>query len=100
MNRIILISMMAAAVTLFALAQSTNIPPDIDKSGRTITPRPQPHLIYSPADLAHNAVTLPASGTTSVSRRAGTGRSRRWGTSSRPLEVRRDRPALDAIVTR
>src|SRR5207248_2717617 len=67
MNRIIFIRPVATAVALFAIAQSTNIPPDIDKSGRTITPRPQPHLIYSPADLAHNAVTLPASGTTSAS---------------------------------
>ncbi|PYY06905.1 MAG: hypothetical protein DMG64_00230 [Acidobacteria bacterium] len=67
MNRIICIGLVATAVALFAIAQSTNIPPDIDKSGRTITPRPQPHLIYSPADLAHNAVTLPASGTTSAS---------------------------------
>ena len=67
MNRIILIGLVATVVTLLAIAQSTNIPPDIDKSGRTITPRPQPHLAYSPADLAHNAVTLPASGTTVVS---------------------------------
>jgi hypothetical protein len=44
--------------------QSTVIPPDIDKNGRTITPRPQPHLIYSPVDLAHNAITLPASAST------------------------------------
>lgn len=67
MNRVISILLAASAVTIFAIAQSTNIPPDIDKSGRTITPRPQPHLLYSPADLAHNAVTLPASGTTVVS---------------------------------
>src|SRR5437763_14343998 len=67
MNHRILAIASIAALTAFAIAQSTNIPPDIDKSGRTITPRPQPHLIYSPADLAHNAVTLPASGTTSAS---------------------------------
>jgi hypothetical protein len=52
---------------LLAFTQSTNIPPDIDKSGRTITPRPMPHLVYSPADLAHSAVTLPPSGTTNAS---------------------------------
>ena len=51
---------------LLAFTQSTNIPPDLDKSGRTITPRPMPHVMYSPADLAHNAVTLPASGTTAA----------------------------------
>src|SRR4051812_18138218 len=45
-------------------AQSTSVPPDLDKNGRTLTPRPQPHLMYSPADLVHNAVTLPVSGTT------------------------------------
>ena len=48
-------------IAMFLIGQSTVIPPDVDKSGRTITPRPQPHLIYSPADLAHNAITLPAS---------------------------------------
>ncbi|HWY68525.1 MAG TPA: hypothetical protein VNX88_07650 [Terriglobales bacterium] len=67
MNRIILLGLLAASAALIAIAQSTNIPPDVDKGGRTITPRPQPHLVYSPADLAHNAVTLPASGTTIVS---------------------------------
>jgi hypothetical protein len=67
MNRLIIAGLLGVGATLMVLAQSTNIPPDIDKSGRTITPRPQPHLIYSPADLAHNAVTLPASGTTSTS---------------------------------
>jgi hypothetical protein len=53
-------------VVLAALlrGQSTVIPPDIDKNGRTITPRPQPHVIYSPADLAHNGITLPASAST------------------------------------
>jgi hypothetical protein len=61
--RLLLIAGLAGLAT-FALPQSTNIPPDIDKNGRTITPRPMPHVIYSPADLAHNAVTLPASGTT------------------------------------
>jgi hypothetical protein len=54
-------------IALLALSQSTNIPPDIDKNGRVLAPRPLPHLIYSPADLAHSAVTLPASGTTPMS---------------------------------
>jgi hypothetical protein len=66
MNKLILLSSLAVATTIL-LAQSTNIPPDVDKSGRTVTPRPMPHVIYSPADLAHNAVTLPASGATSTS---------------------------------
>src|SRR5579872_5101261 len=65
-SRILAIAGIAVLATL-ALSQSTNIPPDIDKNGRAVSPRPMPHLIYSPADLAHNAVTLPASGTTSAS---------------------------------
>ena len=64
--RILAIAGTAVLATL-ALSQSTNIPPDIDKAGRTMTPRPMPHMVYSPADLAHNAVTLPASGTTAAS---------------------------------
>lgn len=66
MNKLILLLVLTTLVGV-AFPQSTNIPPDVDKNGRAITPRPQPHLIYSPADLAHNAVTLPASGTTSAS---------------------------------
>lgn len=66
MNRLFALLALAAIATAL-LSQSTNVPPDVDKSGRTITPRPMPHVIYSPADLAHNAVTLPASGTTSTS---------------------------------
>ena len=66
MNKLLLLVLLAA-LAAGALSQSTNIPPDVDKNGRAITPRPQPHLIYSPADLAHSAVTLPASGTTSAS---------------------------------
>ena len=64
--RILAIAGIAVLATL-GLSQSTNVPPDVDKAGRTITPRPMPHEIYSPADLAHNAVTLPASGTTAAS---------------------------------
>jgi hypothetical protein len=58
---------LALAVVIHAFTQSTNIYPDLDKNGRTITPRPMPHLIYSPADIAHNSVTLPVSGTTAAS---------------------------------
>lgn len=66
MNRLLVLFLLTTLATL-ALSQSTNIPPDIDKNGRVIAPRPMPHMMYSPADLAHNAVTLPASGTTSTS---------------------------------
>lgn len=65
MNKLLVFAALFGAT--FLLAQSTNIPPDVDKNGRTLTPRPMPHVVYSPADLAHNAVTLPASGSTSAS---------------------------------
>jgi hypothetical protein len=67
MNKLVLLSALLAIATTILLSQSASIPPDVDKNGRTITPRPMPHMVYSPADLAHNAVTLPASGTTSAS---------------------------------
>jgi hypothetical protein len=66
MNKLLLL-LLLAALSMFAISQSTNIPPDVDKNGRAIAPRPQPHVIYSPTDLAHSAVTLPASAATSAS---------------------------------
>ena len=63
----------ATGGALPTFTQSTNVPPDIDKNERTITPRPMPHVIYSPADLAHNGVGLPASGTTAISAVANMG---------------------------
>ncbi|HYL93522.1 MAG TPA: hypothetical protein VEW69_10235 [Alphaproteobacteria bacterium] len=57
----------AAAVLLFAMAvlsQTTNQVPDLDKNGRPVVPRPTPHVGFSPNDLGHNAVALPASGQT------------------------------------
>lgn len=56
------------AIGMFATAmsgQATNPFPDQDKFGKPLIPRPNPFLMYSPNDLAHNAVTLPASATTS-----------------------------------
>lgn len=47
--------------TLFIFAQTTSQFPEMDKNGRPVLPRPLPHLVYSPADLAHSAVVLPAS---------------------------------------
>ena len=46
--------------TLFIFAQTTSQLPEMDKNGRPVLPRPLPHLVYSPADLAHSAVVLPA----------------------------------------
>lgn len=53
----------AALVLLLAgvlFSQTSSQFPELDKNGKPLQPRPMPHLVYSPADLAHNAVTLPA----------------------------------------
>jgi len=47
--------------TLFVFSQTTSQFPELDKNGRPVLPRPMPHVVYSPADLAHSAVVLPAS---------------------------------------
>jgi hypothetical protein len=41
-------------------SQTSSQFPELDKNGKPLFPRPMPHLVYSPTDLAHNAVTLPA----------------------------------------
>src|SRR5689334_24592691 len=47
--------------TLFVFSQTSSQFPELDKNGRPVLPRPMPHLVYSPTDLAHSAVVLPAS---------------------------------------
>src|ERR1051326_4587612 len=47
--------------TLLVFSQTSSQFPEMDKNGRPVLPRPMPHLVYSPADLAHSGVTLPAS---------------------------------------
>jgi hypothetical protein len=47
-----------------AQAQTSSQYPELDKNGKPLLPRPGPQVVYSPTDLGHNAVTLPASGTT------------------------------------
>lgn len=47
-----------------ALAQTSSQYPELDKNGKPLVPRPGPQVAYSPSDLAHNTVTLPASGAT------------------------------------
>jgi hypothetical protein len=47
--------------TLLVFSQTSSQFPELDKNGRPLLPRPMPHLVYSPADLAHSGVTLPAS---------------------------------------
>lgn len=46
--------------TLLVFSQTSSQFPELDKNGKPLLPRPMPHLVYSPADLAHNAVVLPA----------------------------------------
>ena len=60
-NRLRLIA--AAFVLLVAgvlFSQTSSQFPELDKNGKPVAPRPMPHLVYSPADLAHSAVSLPA----------------------------------------
>ncbi|HEY2497238.1 MAG TPA: hypothetical protein VGK24_09220 [Candidatus Angelobacter sp.] len=47
--------------TLLVFSQTSSQFPELDKNGKPLQPRPMPHLVYSPADLGHNAVVLPAS---------------------------------------
>jgi|GEM_PF-1556665 len=47
--------------TLFVFSQTSSQFPEMDKNGKPVLPRPMPHLVYSPTDLVHSGVTLPAS---------------------------------------
>ena len=63
MNKKILFLGSAVLLLLAALAvfsQTSSQFPELDKNGKPLLPRPLPHLVYSPADLSHSAVTLPA----------------------------------------
>lgn len=46
--------------TLVVFSQTSSQFPELDKNGKPLLPRPMPHLVYPPTDLAHSAVTLPA----------------------------------------
>jgi hypothetical protein len=46
---------------LLVFSQTSSQFPELDKNGKPIMPRPMPHVIYSPIDLAHSGVALPAS---------------------------------------
>ena len=48
------------ASTLFVFSQTSSQFPEMDKNGKPVLPRPMPHLVYSPTDLAHSGVALPA----------------------------------------
>lgn len=47
--------------TLLVFSQTSSQFPELDKNGKPLLPRPMPHLVYSPTDLAHSGVALPAS---------------------------------------
>ena len=47
--------------TLLVFSQTSSQLPELDKNGKPVLPHPMPHLVYSPADLAHSGVALPAS---------------------------------------
>ena len=47
--------------TLMVFSQTSSQFPELDKNGRPVLPHPMPHLVYSPTDLAHSGVALPAS---------------------------------------
>lgn len=49
------------AATLLLFSQTSSQFPELDKNGKPVFPRPMPHVVYSPADLAHSGVALPAS---------------------------------------
>jgi hypothetical protein len=50
--------LLGAALAVFS--QTSSQFPELDKNGKPLLPRPMPHLVYSPADLVHNGVVLPA----------------------------------------
>jgi hypothetical protein len=58
---VFIIAALSVTITLVMLAQTSSQFPELDKNGKPLLPRPLPHLVYSPADLVHSGVTLPAS---------------------------------------
>ncbi len=58
---VFIIAALSVTITLVMLAQTSSQFPDLDKNGKPVLPRPMPHVVYSPADLSHSGVTLPAS---------------------------------------
>ena len=53
-------ALLMLAATLLVFSQTSSQFPELDKNGKPLLPRPMPHLVYSPADLAHSSITLPA----------------------------------------
>jgi hypothetical protein len=61
---LVLMAMAAIHFAAVVHAQTAGQFPELDKNGKPLQPRPVPFLMYSPGDLKHSAVALPASGTT------------------------------------
>jgi hypothetical protein len=59
-NLWLVIAGLMLAATLVLFSQTSSQFPELDKNGKPVLPRPMPHVVYSPADLAHSAVVLPA----------------------------------------
>lgn len=57
----LIILALLAVTTVLLFAQTSSQFPELDKNGKPLLPRPMPHLVYSPADLAHSGVAMPAS---------------------------------------
>src|SRR5258708_12754333 len=51
-------------VGIGVVSQTSTQLQELDKNGKPVFPRPMPHVVYSPGDLAHNATVLPASAAT------------------------------------
>lgn len=62
--RLAVLAMAAIHFAAVVHAQTAGPFPELDKNGKPLQPRPVPFLMYSPTDLKHNGVALPASGTT------------------------------------
>ena len=58
-NRLI-IALLVLLLAGVLFSQTSSQFPELDKNGKPLLPRPMPHLVYSPTDLGHNSVTLPA----------------------------------------
>ena len=56
---LVILALLSVA-TLFVFSQTSSQFPELDKNGKPMLPRPMPHLVYSPTDLAHSGVALPA----------------------------------------
>ncbi|MGC2697742.1 MAG: hypothetical protein WA738_18290 [Candidatus Angelobacter sp.] len=59
-KKILILAALSLAATLAVFSQTSSQLPELDKNGKPLMPRPMPHLVYSPTDLGHSGVALPA----------------------------------------